>query len=166
MTTAAMEQVVRVEIPNGVSEVTISSIPQNYSRLRLVLEIDQVITSPDTGWRFFFNNTLNVYGRVSLFYDNGSVRSNASTSSTYIGLYYGDDSELLATADIFRYSETGKKASLVQTSSANHLGQYSAPYGLSVNEINISNPITSLTTSIDPNRGYAAGGSVSLWGII
>ena len=160
MPTATYEPIATVTATGGSSILVMSSIPQTYTDLVLIVNGN---TSVDDEFRLRFNSDSGNNYRVLFMYGNGS----SIAATEYVGTNYAQMGGLYATGtrtgsniiNIFSYSNTNMNKTVVNTANSGNYTQFRTNTWRS----------TSAITQID---AYVSGGTftnpttLSLYGIL
>jgi hypothetical protein len=147
------------------SSVTISSIDQTYTNLKLIISGGYNSQNADPQLRFNGNSTASNYDWYYVRCDNGGnlIGSATFASSQIIGLI-GTGSTwsevLMANVDIYRYSQTENKAIFFTSKSAYSGNDY---FFTGTGQFLETTAISSIT--IRPDGGTFSGGTAYLYGV-
>lgn len=125
MPTATYEPIATVTATGGSSILVMSSIPQTYTDLVLIVNGN---TSNDDEFRLRFNSDSGNNYRVLFMYGNGS----AVTSTEYVGTNYAQMGGIYTTGtrtgsniiNIFSYSNTNMNKTVVSTANSGNYTQF------------------------------------------
>ena len=160
------DQIAWTSLGSATSTFTLSSIPQGYTDLRIVLNS---LNSTTSSIVVVPNGTTNICSGRYLSGDGSSALSSSIQSGTYPGLYMtsnGSPSTTypnLITIDIFNYSSTTVKKTVLSESSIDKNG--SGLIEMSVQLINTTTAISSLVFQLQGSGNFNTGTTAALYGI-
>lgn len=151
---------------SSASTITLSSIPNTYTDLRVVFSNIKTTPSQGTIVLRFNSDTANNYSRTNISGDGSSATSAEFSNVSWIHTNGGNTSTTvpgMLTLDIFSYAGSNNKTVLAAASfDRNGSGDTTYVVGM----WRSSSAITSLTIQINTGDSFASGTTATIYGIL
>lgn len=157
------EPISSVTISSAVSNITLSSIPNGFTDLRIILTAIQPTGTGQQAMLRFNGDSGSNYSLTYLDADGASCFSGRLSNQTDFAAYYvppnGTNSSIVSVIDIMSYSNTSvnKTITIAHTSSL-YLGRYVASW-------RSNSIINSISTRVTTGGNFQPGSTISLFGI-